>query len=243
MKWNVDKLRDDEHYYGDFGKQFLSNSDITALLTNPRDFKKSTPDNAVFAKGRYFHQLILEPKKAEAWEFVDVSSRNTKAYKEFCAANEMSFAMLEKEGEEIRSLVDVMLGNMELFDNIRHDKCEYEVPAIKEIAGEIWKGKADIVHPDMVIDLKTTGDINSFKWNAKKYNYDSQAFIYQEMFGKPLVFYVIDKSTGMLGVFEPTNDFIQSGESKVIRAVKQYRAFFGADPTEDIDTYFIHEYI
>ena len=28
----IDKLRDDEHYYGDFGKQYLSNSDISTLL-------------------------------------------------------------------------------------------------------------------------------------------------------------------------------------------------------------------
>ena len=31
----INKLREDEHYYGDFGKKYLSNSDITALLTNP----------------------------------------------------------------------------------------------------------------------------------------------------------------------------------------------------------------
>ena len=36
----LDKLRDDEHYYGDFGKQFLSNSDIRSLLTDPLGFKK-----------------------------------------------------------------------------------------------------------------------------------------------------------------------------------------------------------
>ena len=239
----AEKLRDDEHYYGEFGRKYLSNSDIGALLTNPKDFKKRTPDNAAFAKGRYFHQLILEPAKAEAWEFVDVSSRNTKAYKEFCAANEMSFAMLEKEGDEIRSLVGIMLGNMAMFDDIRHSECEYEVPAVKKIAGEMWKGKADIVHPDMVIDIKTTGDIGAFRWSAKKYNYDSQAFIYQEMFDKPLVFYVIDKSTGMLGVFEPTPEFIEGGEAKVRQAVKQYRKFFGDNPTSDIDTYFIHEFL
>ena len=27
----IEKLRDDEHYYGDFGKKYLSNSDISAL--------------------------------------------------------------------------------------------------------------------------------------------------------------------------------------------------------------------
>jgi len=31
----IEKLRDDEHYYGEFGKQYLSNSDISNLLTNP----------------------------------------------------------------------------------------------------------------------------------------------------------------------------------------------------------------
>ena len=30
------KLRNDEDYYGDFGKQFLSNSDISVLLKNPK---------------------------------------------------------------------------------------------------------------------------------------------------------------------------------------------------------------
>ena len=61
------------------------------------------------------------------------------------------------------------------------------------------------------------------------------------MFGKPLVFYVIDKSTGMLGVFEPSSEFIDGGEAKVIRAVEQYRKFFGDNPTDDIDTYYIQQ--
>ena len=29
------KLEIDEYYYGDFGKKYLSNSDISTLLTNP----------------------------------------------------------------------------------------------------------------------------------------------------------------------------------------------------------------
>ena len=28
-------LEDDNNYYGDFGKKYLSNSDISTLLTNP----------------------------------------------------------------------------------------------------------------------------------------------------------------------------------------------------------------
>jgi hypothetical protein len=36
----IEKLKDDEQYYGDFGKKFLSNSDISSLLYNPLEFKK-----------------------------------------------------------------------------------------------------------------------------------------------------------------------------------------------------------
>ena len=31
----IEKLRNDENYYGNFGKKYLSNSDISTLLTNP----------------------------------------------------------------------------------------------------------------------------------------------------------------------------------------------------------------
>ena len=35
----IDKLRNDADYYGEFGSQYISNSDIGTLLKNPRMFK------------------------------------------------------------------------------------------------------------------------------------------------------------------------------------------------------------
>ncbi len=239
----LEKLRDDSQYYGAFGKQYLSNSDIGTLLTNPKDFGASRDDNQAFAQGRLFHQLILEPEKAEDWKFVDVSSRNTKAYKEFIAENNMDFALLEKENLHIRRLVDVMMGNMDFYDDIRNEGNEYEVPAVGEIEGKMWKGKADIVHPDMLIDIKTTSKISDFKWSARKYNYDSQCYIYQQLFGKPLVFYVIDKTNNMLGIFRPTEEFVKGGRDKVKRAVDVYDKFFGDNPTDDISFYYVEDYL
>ena len=55
----INRLLIDEDYYGSFGKQYLSNSDIGSLLNNPKDFRKPQPDNINFHKGRYFHQLNL----------------------------------------------------------------------------------------------------------------------------------------------------------------------------------------
>lgn len=239
----LEKLRDDSQYYGEFGKQYLSNSDIGTLLTNPKEFGVSRADNQAFAQGRLFHQLILEPHKAEEWEFVDVSSRNTKAYKEFIAEKNLDFALLEKENLQIRKLVDVMMGNMDFYDDIRNEGNEYEVPAVGEIEGLMWKGKADIVHPEMLIDIKTTSKISDFKWSARKYNYDSQCYIYQQLFGKPLVFYVIDKTNEMLGIFRPTEEFVKGGRDKVKRAVEVYHKFFSDNATDDINFYYVEDYL
>jgi hypothetical protein len=237
----IEMLRDDTNYYGDFGKQYLSNSDIGTLLKDPSQFGVSQPDNQNFAKGRYFHQLILEPSKAENVKYVTASTRTTKAYKQYCEDNDLPYALLESEVEEIQRLVTKMLSNYTFFDDIRNDGNEYEVPAIGKICGQMWKGKADIVHPDMLIDLKTTSNIDDFKWSARRYNYDSQAYIYQSLFNKPLVFYAIEKGTGRLGIYRPTTEFLERGEDKVERAVEVYKKFFAENAKENINDYYIEQ--
>ena len=236
-------LRDDVEYYKGVGKQYLSNSDIGVLLSNPQDFGKDREDSKAFMDGRYFHQLILEPERAKEMLSVDVSTRTTKEYKAFCEDNNIPFCMLKKEQDEIQGLVNIINGNIAFYDEIYKAGNLYETPAVGMIQGVMWKGKADIVTDDSVIDLKTTSDIHKFKWSAKAYNYDSQCYIYQELFGKPLVFYVIDKGTGVLGIFRPTEDFVRGGEMKVGRAIEVFNKYFGSAPSDDIVNYYIDEYL
>jgi hypothetical protein len=237
----IELLKDDFEYYNGLGKEFLSNSDIGTLLTNPKNFGKPREDNKSFMEGRYFHQLMIEPDKAKDVKFVDVSTRNTKEYKNFCETNNLPFCMLKKEVEEVEHLVSLMKGNITFYDEIYQEGNQFELPSVGEIQGMMWKGKADIVTADCIIDLKTTSDINKFKWSAKAYNYDSQCYIYQQLFGKPLVFYVVDKETGQLGVFRPTENFIKGGEMKVARAIEVFNKYFGENPTDDIINYYIDE--
>lgn len=237
----INTLRDDHEYYHGAGKNFLSNSDISVLLNNPRDFGKQREDTKAFAEGRLFHQLLIEPDKAVNVPQVDVSSRVTKEYKKFVEDNGLDFALLTKEVEDVKRLVAVMKSNIAFYDDIYRDGNLYEEPAVGTIKGMDWKGKADIVTPDYIIDLKTTSDINKFKWSAKAYNYDSQCYIYEKLFGRPLYFYVIDKETAQLGIFRPTENFVAGGESKVERAIAVWNKYFGPNPTEDIDNHFINE--
>ena len=237
----IDKLRDDANYYGAVGRQYLSNSDIKVLLEDPSRYGIPTLDNPAFAGGRLFHQLILEPEKAANVVCVDAASRNTKKYKEACADANVPFMLLCKEQENIKRLTDIMLGNLDFFDAIRADGNVYEEPAVGTIMGKQFKGKADILGTDRIIDLKTTGNLDDFKWSARKYGYDSQAYIYQSLFGKPLVFFAIDKKTGRMGMYETSEDFIRRGRDKVERAIEVYDRFFGADATHNIETFYIKE--
>jgi hypothetical protein len=185
--------------------------------------------------------LLLEPEKAKDVLYVSASTRNTNIYKDFCREQGIDMCLLESEVKDVQNLVSIINGNIAFFEVIHKKGNQYEVPAIGEIQGMMWKGKADIITDEAVIDLKTTSDIEKFKWNAKKYNYDSQCYIYQKLFGKPLVFFVIDKVTGVLGIFKPTEEFVAGGELKVARAIDMYQRYFGPSPSDDVDNYYVDE--
>ena len=232
-------LQDDANYYGDFGKKYLSNSDISTLLTNPLALGKASEMRPAFLVGGYFHTAILEPDKLKKYRVISSTTRNTKVYKEMSGGE---LCLLQHEVDQIELMTDKMLSNIVCKSMIRDDNTEYETPAIKEIEGEMWKGKADIINHSekLVIDLKTTADITKFKWSASKYNYDSQAYIYSELFGYEMIFIVIDKNTHQLGIFDCSDEFYAKGKDKVQRAVEAYRLFYkqeGFDPKQ----YFINK--
>lgn len=237
----IEQLRDDANYYGEVGRQYLSNSDIKVLLDNPSMFGVPTPDNPAFALGRLFHQLILEPEKAAQTEGVNASTRTTKVYKDACEEKGVDFMLLTKEMKDVHDWAHKMLGNYDFFEAIRDDANVYEEPIVGTIMGRQFKAKADILGPERIIDLKTTSNIDEFKWSARKYGYDSQCYIYQSLFGVPLVFFAIDKKTGRLGMYEPSEDFVLRGRDKVERALEVHDKFFGPDATHNIETFYIKE--
>ena len=234
------RLRNDEDYYGDFGKQFLSNSDIYHLLNNPLKFQQPFDPSPAFLVGGYFHTAILEPDKLEKFKVIKSSTRNTKTYKEISGGE---LCLLQQEVDEIELMRDKVMENdicADLIMGTDGKLNDFEVPMIKELEGMTWKGKADIVNHNekLVIDLKTTSDINKFKNSAYRFNYDSQAFIYSSMFGYEFLFIVIDKKTHQLGMFDCSPNFYESGQDKVRRAVEAYDLFY---KTESFDPkqYFI----
>jgi hypothetical protein len=245
----LQRLCNDEDYYGKFGQQYLSNSDIKTLLKNPLALHEPSKASPAFLVGGYFHTCILEPDKLEKFKVIPSATRNTKVYKDMSGGE---LCLLQKEVDDIVFMRDKIMSNDICKDLIQgrpfatgdyeheYGSIEYEVPMITELFGNKWKGKADIVNHEekLIIDLKTTADIEGFRWSANKYNYDSQAYIYSKMFGYEMVFVVIDKTTHQIGVFDCSPEFYERGEDKVRRASEAYDLFY---KTKDFDPkqYFI----
>ena len=224
------RLENDEDYYGDFGKKFLSNSNISTLMNNPLALGNDIIRSNALVIGSYFHVAILEPDKLKKFKIIDATTRNTKVYKELSGGE---ICLLQHEVDKIDLMIEKVLEN-DVCTSLIRGNVDYEVPGITDIEGNFWKGKADILNHDdkLIVDLKTTGDINSFAYSAKKYNYDSQAYIYKHIFGYDMVFLVVDKTTHQIGLFDCSEAFYQRGYDKVIAASNIYDLFY---KTEDFE--------
>ena len=139
------RLKNDEDYYGKFGKQFLSNSDIYTLLNNPLAYGTPMKPSSAFLVGGYFHTAILEPDKLKKYKVIQSSTRNTKVYKEMSGGE---LCLLQHEVDKIQLMQEKLMSldiAADLIKGTDGKLNDYEVPAVKEIAGMMWKGKADIL--------------------------------------------------------------------------------------------------
>jgi len=238
-------MHDDDFYYGYLGKAALSSSSIKHLIKSPKKYKYITnnaqPMTSAMKTGWLLHCAVLEPEKFSQQTFVDVQSRNTKKFREVAQGNDMIFTA--KERSETERLQDAVFRNEQALKLL--SKCEYEVPQIGMIDGVPFRGKADVLCGDRIVDLKTTMDIEL--WDPKKkyvtgspykLNYDVQAFIYSSIFNinyKNFVFLVIDKGSLDIGIFDCSEEFYLSGKQKTYEAIARYKQFF-VDGV-DIDSY------
>lgn len=228
----LEKMRDDEFYYGYLGSNALSSSSCTYLLDSPLKYQRSLSGvsqySDAFSLGSLVHYRILEPEKFYNMNFVNVKSKRTKMYQEAVAEYGASktFTLTEKYNAE--DLSDVFLNNS-ICTSMLHN-AKYEEPMMGEIDGIPFRGKADALSNIGLLDLKTTsGGIRSFRKSAFKYNYDMQCYIYCTLFDvsyKEFTWAVIDKSSKGLGIFKCSKDFYKSGKAKTEAAINIFRDYF-----------------
>lgn len=103
--WNVDeiidKMYDNVFYYGYLGVNALSSSSCKKLCESVEDYlfedNNFSPNIKPLRDGRLFHVTILEADKMnEYYDFIDVSTRRSKEYKELAKVSKKEI-ILEKE--------------------------------------------------------------------------------------------------------------------------------------------------
>ena len=230
-------MYDDNFYYGHLGQHALSSSSLKTILKSPKTYRNvlkygSGEDSPALRAGKLLHWMILEPHKVNSLHFVDMATRNSKAYKDAEAKYEEVYLTKEKNAAE--RVADALLRNEGALRLL--NKAEYEVPEIMMIDGLPFRGKADILREDCLVDIKTSSDLSAFRYSADKYGYDLQAWLYCKMFNRDkFVFLVIDKGSCDIGIFETSEEFLARGEQKFRQAVDTYKHFFIEE--NDLDQY------
>ena len=229
-------MMQDSFYYGHLGQYALSSSSLKTLLKSPKTYrnvlKYGSSDTPALIQGKLLHWMVLEPHKIQELKVVDATTKTTKAYKE--AKAEHGEVYLRKEINEAERLTDALLRNEAVLQLL--NKAEFEVPAVEMIEGLPFRAKADILKEDMVIDLKSSQDLNSFRYSADKFGYDLQAYLYLKMFDKKkCTFIVVDKNSTDIGIFETSDEFLARGQEKFKQAVSNYTYFFKEE--NDLDQY------
>jgi len=236
----LEKMNDDSFYYGYLSKAALSSSSLKLLLDSPKTYYNVTQygneESQALRDGWLFHTAILEPEVFSSQIFVDVQSKNTKAYKEAKAEHGKVFTMAEKNDAE--RIADAFLRNTKAVELIRDS--EFEVPVIGDVMGFPFRGKADVLGKNRIVDLKTTTDIKAFPYSAKKYSYDVQCYLYSNLFKvdyKDFVLLVIDKKSLDIAVYNCSEEFYYSGEQKIEKALEVYDTYFLQ--AADLDQYYL----
>jgi len=236
----LEKMNDDSFYYGYLSSAALSSSSLKLLLDSPKTYynvtKYGNEESQALRDGWLFHTAILEPEVFESQVFVDVASKNTKAYKMAKEEHGKVFTMTEKNDAE--RLADAFLRNTKAVELIRD--CEFEVPAIDYVQDFPFRGKADVLGKGRIVDLKSTTDLKAFPYSAKKYSYEMQCYLYCNLFGidyKDFVFLAMDKKSLDIGIYHCSEEFYYAGEQKVTAALEIYDTYFLQ--ATDLDQYYI----
>jgi len=229
---------DDEFYYSHLGKHALSSSSLKTILKSPKTYRNvikygdPSGDSPALSLGKLAHWMLLEPHKIDKLHFIDASTKNTKIYKEAKEFHDEVF--LTKERKATERITDAVLRNeaaLKLLSN-----SEFEVPEIAMLEGLPFRGKADIIQGDTIIDYKTSSELKNFRYSADKYGYDLQAYMYLRLFNKKkFTFLVVDKGSTDIAIFETSEDFINKGKDKFYTAVENYKYFF--EDNNDLDQY------
>ena len=235
------KMQSDSYYYGHLGQYALSSSALKKLIEGPKAYQsslKQSDSSQVLRDGQLIHLSILEPHKLKDL----VITEGTKARKEFkdaVAEYGEHKVYTQSEMESAYWIADAVKSNP--TSSFLLENCNYEVPNAAMIEDLPFRAKADAITKDgsTIIDIKTTSSIGEegedFYWSARRFKYALQAVLYMEIFGATdFIFLVVDKGTKEIGIFDCSEQFLETGRMHIAKGIENYKKFFLSPDSETL---------
>jgi len=181
--------------YEKTGKEYLRSHDFSLFcycpeLYNDKQLGRLTDqDRPDLALGRAGHTLILEGAKKFQKLYHVGGEINTKTGKPFSHGTKKQNAYIEENGIEkplIFPSEAKIMGKCRV-SVLTHEKIKEflstgiaETTVRTEYKGVKLQVRIDWFNGVYLLDLKTTKDLDKFKFDARKYNYEMQAFYYHK---------------------------------------------------------------
>jgi hypothetical protein len=147
-------------------------------------------DKASLRTGRLIHLAVLEPDKFRALplcpaeHLTDSGNLSTKkATKDWIASLGGQDFVTANEAQQFTAIAMAVVGNPDAQRILCHPQVACEVERFGERDGVQIKGKADIIIPGQVWDLKTTDSLDSIIRQCRDFCYPEQVAWYQDLFG------------------------------------------------------------
>lgn len=243
----VAKFQFDDNYYSD--TKFISNSMLGYLKKSPKDlakyYEQGSVETPAMSFGKAFHLAVLEPEIfSDRVAIFNGKTRRGKTWDEFVELNKgrNREIITDAEFKVIKNMEDALFSNTDIARLLHGKK---EVPMVwQDPLSSVWcKGKVDIINGKEIVDVKTTQDasLDGFRRSAYKYGYNRQAAFYLDGFGmNKFTFVVIEKKAPYnIGVFECSDEFIESGRQEYSELLMDYRKYFS---DADLNNYEIKNY-
>lgn len=188
---NVEVIHDLPYYaYIDKGRDCLSKHQLDSINVAIEKWEYDNDnrhDTRALGFGRCFHDFVLlNSVFYGSWavqDKVDGRTSEGKAYKQKFASDNMGKQIIERDDfNRIEAMCAKVTPYLESLGPY-----ETEVSAFAEIDGAFpvsFRGRADILTQDKVIDIKTISDIRNFRNEIYRYRYHVQMAIYQDLFRK-----------------------------------------------------------
>ena len=193
----LEKLRDDDLYYGDYGQQWLSASTLKKYIKGDCP-KEDNYNSHALLFGHAFHQAILEPDK-------------------YVLRNDIT--------KDDREHIDMLKSSLESsFEyHVMEDITEVEVPFTGTFDGTPLKCKVDALTDRYLVDLKTTSNIDAVEFTAKHFGYHISAYQYWMLTRKVMYFLYVEKKTGRVKLVMPDKKFYEDGRRDFLWCLRNYK--------------------